>query len=84
MKKILLFLSVTMMFSCTDPKRARKVLTQAGYTDIEIGGHDAFACGEEDDSCTEFYATGPSGHRVHGAVGCDVSGCGKACTIRIH
>lgn len=84
MKKILLFVAFTMMFSCTDSERAEKVLHQAGYTNIEITGYDAFACGRDDNTCTGFYAVGPTGQRVHGAVGCELTGCGKACTIRIH
>lgn len=86
MKKIIatLFFVFAVSTSCTDGDRSRRVLEDAGYTNISIEGYDAFACAKSDDTCTEFYADGPSGRRVHGAVGCELTGCGKACTIRIH
>ncbi len=81
MKKFALLL--VMMFSCTDPERATDVLEKAGYSNIEITGHDWNGCSDSDSTCTGFRAIGPSGRLVEGAVGCGRTACSKACTIRI-
>ena len=81
MKKIALFLMFAM--GCTDEDAARSVLTDQGYTDIQIHGYDAFACAKGDSTCTEFSAVSPAGRRVRGVVGCGI-GCGKSCTVRFH
>lgn len=81
MRRVLLFLVLVVAFSCTNEEGARRTLEGAGYTDIELHGYAAWKCSKDDTTCTEFTATGPTGRRVHGAVGCGV-GCGKGCTIR--
>lgn len=63
---------------CRDEAGARAALLGAGYTNIALGGW-SWACGD-DWTCTEFAAIGPTGLRVHGAVGCGLML--KACTIR--
>lgn len=85
MRKIFFAVLVTfgVMASCTDSDRSERVLQGAGYKDISIDGYDPWGCGKGDDTCTEFHATGPTGVRVHGVVGCGYNGCSKSCTVRI-
>lgn len=84
MKKALLFLIISLTFSCTNEGRARKTLEAQGFTNIRFTGHSYLSCSKDDTSCTGFEATGPSGIRVTGAVGCGaIQGCGRGCTIRI-
>lgn len=73
---------ITLLFSCTDGSKARSTLESSGFTDIEITGYEAFACGKGDTTCTGFRAMGPTGRPVRGAVGCGV-GCAKGCTVRV-
>jgi len=83
--QILLFISLTLVFSCTNESGARLALEGAGYDNIELHGHAWNACSKDDDTCTEFSATGPTGRAVEGAVGCGYSiGCSKGCTIRTY
>lgn len=74
--------AVVAALSCTSPDRARSTLEASGFTLIKLTGYDAFSCGKGDATCTGFEATGPTGRRVHGAVGCGF-GFGKGCTVRI-
>lgn len=66
--------------SCTNDNGARKALEAQGFSNIQLTGWAAAMCGE-DDTCTGFVATGPTGRRVEGAVGCGY--WFKGCTIRI-
>jgi len=83
MKKIIVALAITVCFSCTDEAASNKALVAAGYSNIEFHGHATLACSDDDYSCTEFTALGPTGVPTHGAVGCGAAACGKGCTIRI-
>lgn len=65
---------------CTRPDEARKVLGQAGYTDIKPGGYCVFCCSKDDTFHTEFTAKGPTGQPVSGVV---CSGWMKGSTIRL-
>jgi hypothetical protein len=65
---------------CSNGPEAESVLRSEGYTDIETGGF-AWSCGNDDNHCTSFTATSPSGAHVRGAVGC--GWYLKACTIRV-
>ncbi len=81
MKKFALLLIV--MFSCTDPERAKSTLEKSGFKNIELTGYSR-SCGDSDGTCTGFRALSPTGQYVEGGVGCGrVSGCSKGCTIRI-
>ena len=76
----MVFLAITV--GCSDSDRTVEVLRDQGYTNIETHGRDWFGCSNSDSFCTQFTATGPTGRRVTGAVGCGF-GCGKGCTVRI-
>lgn len=77
MKKLFLFILLT---ACTDAPRSMRVLEDAGYTDVQLTGYDAWACSDSDNYSTGFTAKGPTGRRVSGAVCC---GFTKNCTIRL-
>lgn len=84
MRKLLTFLFLVALFSCTNEDRTRSTLDSAGYTNVVITGWSATGCGDSDGTCTGFEATGPTGKRVSGAVGCGrVAGCSKGCTLRL-
>jgi hypothetical protein len=93
MKKLIAFVLVSVLFSCTNEADSREVLEAQGYTDIQILGYGWNKCADDDATCTSFVATGPAtigkegqvwpGRKVHGAVGCSRTGCGKGCTVRI-
>jgi hypothetical protein len=71
MKKLLLVLSVlALLTGCTNPNKAKNLLDDLGFTDIEITGYRWFACSKEDLYHTGFIARGPSGKRISGTV-CD-------------
>ncbi len=81
MKKIAVV--IALLLSCTNEEGAHSALTAAGFSNINLTGHAMFECSDSDSTCTGFTATGPTGIRVKGAVGCGYSGgCGKGCTIR--
>lgn len=83
MKKLIAFLAISLLYSCTNNEGTERALRGAGYTDIELTGHAFWGCADSDDTCTGFRATGPNGHEVEGAVGCGYNtGCSKGCTIR--
>ncbi len=79
MKKAIL---AVLLVSCMDADRSAATLRANGFTRIEITGREVTSCGYGDTYCTGFEATGPTGIRVHGAVGCGL-GCSKGCTVRI-
>lgn len=79
---IIIFGSLVWAFGvgCTDESGARRALEGQGFTNIELHGYAVGRCSDDDNTCTEFTATGPSGRNVRGAVGCGI-GC-KGCTVR--
>ena len=53
---------------CTDPSTAQRVLSQNGYTDIQIKGYNFFSCSKDDTVHTGFSAKSPNGTIVEGTV----------------
>lgn len=78
--KTLLLCAVLVLSACTDEERAKRVLEEAGYTQVVITGYDWAACSEDDTYSTGVIAVGPTGKSVTGTVCC---GLMKNCTIRI-
>lgn len=76
-------LCLALVLSCTNEGAATQTLLDSGYTDITITGFDYFTCADSDQTCTGFEARGPTGRYTQGAVGCNATGCGKGCTIRL-
>jgi hypothetical protein len=75
------FLMMAAEKGCSDGDTASAVLRHAGYTGINTTGFEYGSCGRDDQQCTGFTATSPSGANVRGAVGC--GWYFKGCTIRI-
>lgn len=73
----LLFL---LLCACSAPNDARKVLADAGYTDVNLHGYSWFCCSDDDTFATSFDALSPAGVRVNGCV---CGGWMKGQTIRI-
>ena len=65
--------------ACSSPDRAKSTLEAAGFTDVQAGGYDYFACGKGDTFSTHFSAKNAQGHTVEGTVCC---GWLKSCTVR--
>ena len=76
---VVVAMAMVLSKGCSDGPTAQRVLRSAGYTNIETGSWE-FGCGNGDNQCTGFTATGPSGYRVRGVVGC--GWFVKGCTIR--
>jgi len=66
---------------CTKPDDTIRVLTQQGYTNIEITGWRPFMASEKDTFSTGFRATGPNG--VENVTGAVTAGWFKGYTIRL-
>jgi hypothetical protein len=81
MTKLALLLGIFLLASCSDGEGTTKLLEDQGYTNIVIKGYDHFSCHEDDTFATEFEATSPSGHIIHGTVCRDVC---KGSYIRFH
>lgn len=80
MKVIFIVIAMTTFLAgCTAPNYSKDALEKAGFSNIEIGGYDFFACSKGDTFATEFTATNPLGKRVSGTVCCGIF---KSCTIR--
>lgn len=82
MKKITLaiILGAILCAGCSDPKTARRVLEQDGYTEVKITGWQFFGCDKHDDFTTGFMAKNANGALVNGVVCSDL--IGKGATIR--
>lgn len=82
MKQIrtLLVVGTLLLCSCTHPVTTERVLREAGYTNINVGGYAWFAGDEGDTFATKFTATSPTGAKVRGVV---TKGPFKANTIRL-
>ena len=74
------FLCFALPHGCTRPETARRVLTEQGYSSIEITGWRPFAASEKDTFSTGFKAKSPNGSIVTGAV---TSGIFKGNTVRL-
>lgn len=82
--KILTFMTICTLFSCTsnsDFEKGKKQLEQQGYTDVENTGYEAFCCGQDDDFSTGFRCKNSKGETI---TGCFCSAIGKSITIRFN
>lgn len=82
MKRLLIAVALLAAVGCTDQKTARRVLEDQGYTEVSVGGFDAFGCSDDDTYATKFTATSPNGKRISGVV-CS-SQFLKGSTVRFH
>lgn len=74
-----LILLLILFIGCTDANRTKKTLESSGFTDIETGGFNLFACGKDDNFATDFTAKNANGQKVSGTVCCGIL---KGCTVR--
>lgn len=72
-------LNAALVAGCTNPSAAKHALSKAGYTEIQTGDYDWFACGSSDFYSTKFTAKNPIGQSVNGVV---CTGLFKRSTIR--
>lgn len=81
MKSFLSVVVVTLLLfsGCTQNEKAREVLENAGYSNIELTGYRLWLKGKDDDYSTGFRALAPNGRTVTGAV---TGGIFKGNTIR--
>lgn len=71
---------VSAIAGCTDNESATRILTQQGYTNINITGYQYFGCSNDDSIHTGFTAKTVTGASVSGVV---CSGLMKSSTIRL-
>lgn len=71
---VMLAVGVLPSLTCTDARRAREILIDAGYREVKAGGFHWGACGN-DRYATDFSGVSPAGARVHGAVCCRSGDC---------
>ena len=76
----LLLILVIFITGCTSTNKTINTLEKGGFTDIEVGSWDVFACSESDWFSTKFIATNPVGQKTDGTVCCGL--IFKSCTIR--
>lgn len=74
-----LLILVGMLGGCTDEDKSRQTLENYGFTNISVGGYDAFECGDDYTYSTHFQATNSQGRRVEGTVCCGIL---KGCTVK--
>lgn len=66
--------------ACTAPDDARRVLSQEGYTQVQLTGYRYWSCGRDDSFHTGFTALSPNKQTVTGTV---CSGWLKGHTTRL-
>lgn len=74
-------LALASLGGCSNAAGARQALQAQGFTSIQTTGWAMFGCSEDDSTCTGFKATGATGAKVRGVVGC--GRFFKGCTVRI-
>ncbi len=84
MKKLLLAaVAALALTGCSAPDKATKVLSDQGYTAVEITGWRMFGCSDDDDFTTGFRAKTAAGHEVTGVVCSSWGLFSKGATIRL-
>lgn len=68
------------MVGCTDNDETVRVVSEAGFTDVQVTGYTPFMCGNDDTTSTGFQAKNPQGKVIKGTVCCGL--ILKGCTIR--
>ncbi len=72
--------SAALLVACSDEAGTHRVLSAAGYTEVQVDGFALRGCVEDDTFQTAFRATGPTGKPVRGVV---CAGWLKGSTIRL-
>ena len=85
MNRLLIIAAALSLAGCfSDPQEATRVLTEAGYTQVQITGYQFSGCGKSDNIHTGFKAKGPTHRDVRGVVCSEWGPFGKSSTIRIN
>lgn len=75
-----LTVSAALLVACSDEAGTHRVLSAAGYTEIQVDGFALWGCAEDNTFQTAFRAVGPTGKPVRGVVCADWL---KGSTIRL-
>lgn len=67
MKKLIAIAAIALC-GCTQQDTARRILEDAGYTNVQLQGYAFLACSEDDTYHDAFTATNPNGRHVSGTV----------------
>lgn len=78
-KLIIICFAICAICGCTDNNKASEILSEQGYTQIELTGYVPFVCSNDDIFSTGFKAKNPNGKYVTGTV---CNGVLKGATIR--
>ena len=65
---VVLIMLVSLFIGCTNADQTKRILSDQGYTNIEITGYAWFSCGQDDWIRTSFIAVSPAKKYVKGAV----------------
>lgn len=68
MKILAPVLSILLFTACTQPDSTIRVVTDAGYTNVQTHGYSWLACSKDDTYATKFTAVNSSGKTVSGTV----------------
>lgn len=77
---IVLMIFIRLLLGFTDAPGTTRLLTDQGYSNVEITGWRPFAGSKDDIHCTGFTAITPTGKQVSGTV---TSGFFKGKTLRL-
>lgn len=80
-KTLILLTAAALLAACSDSEGAKRVLSESGYSQVQITGYEFFSCADSDEFTTGFNAKGPTGLAVHGAV---CRGWLKGSTVRLN
>lgn len=78
-KLIIICFAICAICGYTDNNKASEILSEQGYTQIELTGYVPFVCSNDDIFSTGFKAKNPNGKYVTGTV---CNGVLKGATIR--
>lgn len=60
--------AASLLTGCSDPAGTHRVLSAAGYSDMQVDGYALWGCADDEMFQTAFHALGPSGKPVQGVV----------------
>lgn len=72
--------AAALLAACSDEAGTHRVLSAAGYREIQVDGYAPWGCADDDTFQTAFRARGPTGKPVQGVV---CAGWLKGSTVRL-
>jgi major membrane immunogen (membrane-anchored lipoprotein) len=76
----IILILTTLITSCTSPDSTTRIVSDAGYTNVQTTGYRIFGCSDDDTFRTGFQAISANGKKVSGVV---CGGILKGSTIRL-